>query len=66
MIPKSVEEEINGLRNKIKILEDENNNLNIINEGYTEDENNYIEHINNLENEIFSLKYGDDLENPEE
>ncbi len=66
IIPKSVEEEMNGLRNKIKLLEDENNNLNIINDGYTEDENNYIEHINNLENEIFSLKYGDDLENPEE
>ena len=66
IIPKSVEEEMNGLRNKIKFLEDENNNLNIINDGYTEDENNYIEHINNLENEIFSLKYGEDLENPEE
>ena len=66
IIPKSVEEEMNRLRNKIKFLEDENNNLNVINDGYTEDENNYIEHINNLENEIFSLKYGDDLENPEE
>ena len=56
------EENVNELKNKIKLLEDENNDLNTINAEFTEHENNYLIQIDNLESELFSLKYGEDIE----